>query len=213
MGNIKIQKGVFDTKLELMHAGVRAGFPSPAEDYVHETLDFNRDYIRHPEASFYGDVEGDSMKDAGIFDGDRVIIDSAVEPHQGSIIVAFWNGEFTIKYLDLTHKKDGYIELRPANPDYPVFKVEAGDDFQVWGVVIHLIRTITATFPANECSGLTCWASLSWCCRTMTGVWWRVRTRQSAWASRRVRRISNWNSCSLVRRLPYSRRTTSCTAS
>ena len=115
MGNIKIQKGVFDTKLELMHAGVRAGFPSPAEDYVHETLDFNRDYIRHPEASFYG--------------------------HQGSIIVAFWNGEFTIKYLDLTHKKDGYIELRPANPDYPVFKVEAGDDFQVWGVVIHLIRT------------------------------------------------------------------------
>ena len=62
MGNIKIQKGVFDTKLELMHAGVRAGFPSPAEDYVHETLDFNRDYIRHPEASFYGDVEGDSMK-------------------------------------------------------------------------------------------------------------------------------------------------------
>ena len=103
MGNIKIIRGVFDTKLELQHAGVKAGFPSPAEDYIHETLDFNRDYIRHPEASFYG--------------------------------------EFTIKYLDLTHKSEGYIELRPANPDYPVFKIEAGDDFQVWGVVIHLIRT------------------------------------------------------------------------
>ena len=54
MGNIKIIKGVFDTKLELEHAGVAAGFPSPADDYRHETLDFNRDYIRHPEASFYG---------------------------------------------------------------------------------------------------------------------------------------------------------------
>ena len=56
MGNIKIIKGVFDTKLELEHAGIKAGFPSPADDYRHETLDFNRDYIRHPEASFYGDV-------------------------------------------------------------------------------------------------------------------------------------------------------------
>ena len=141
MGNIKIIRGVFDTKLELEHAGVKAGFPSPADDYRNETLDFNRDYIRHPEASFYGDVEGDSMKDAGIFDGDRVIIDRAVEPHTGSIVVAFWNGEFTMKYLDLTHKADGYIELKPANKEYPVFKVKAGDSFEVWGVVIHLIRT------------------------------------------------------------------------
>jgi len=141
MGNIKLRKGSFDTQLEMEHAGVRAGFPSPAEDYIHETLDFNRDYIRHPEASFYGDVEGDSMKDAGIFDKDRVIIDRAIEPRNGSIVVAFWNGDFTMKYLDLTHRKDGYIELRPANPAYPVFRVNAGDNFEVWGVVIHLIRT------------------------------------------------------------------------
>ena len=141
MSNIKIVKGVFDTKLELEHASVVAGFPSPADDFTHETLDFNRDYIKHPEASFYGDVDGDSMIDAGIFDGDRVIIDKAVEPRNGSIVVAFWNGNFTMKYLDLTHKADGYIELKPANPDYPVFKVEAGDNFEVWGVVIHLIRT------------------------------------------------------------------------
>ena len=141
MGNIKIHRGAFDTKLELQHAAVKAGFPSPTDDYIHETLDFNKDFIRHPEATFYGDIDGDSMKDAGIYDGDRVIIDRAVEAHDGSIIVAFLNGEFTIKYLDLKHKKDGYIELRPANPAYPVFKVEAGDTFEVWGVVIHLIRT------------------------------------------------------------------------
>ena len=117
MGNIKIIKGAFDTKLKLEHADVAAGFPILTDDYSHETLDINRDYIKHPEASFYGDVEGDSMRDAGIFDGDRVIIDRAVEPHDGSIVVAWWGGEgFTMKYLDLTHKDDGYIELRPANP-------------------------------------------------------------------------------------------------
>ena len=141
MGNIKIIKGSFSTNLALEHAPVRAGFPSPADDYKHERLDFNKDYIKHPEASFYGDVDGDSMKDAGIFDGDRVIIDRAVEARNGSIVVAFWNGEFTMKYLDLTPQADGYIELRPANKDYPVFRIEAGDNFEVWGVVVHLIRT------------------------------------------------------------------------
>lgn len=141
MSNIKILRGVFDTQLELEHASVVAGFPSPAEDYQHETLDFNRDYIRHPEASFYADVVGDSMRDAGLLDGDRVIIDRAVEPHDGSIVVAWWDGGFTMKFLDLTHKAEGYIELRPANPDFPVFRVDYPNEFRVWGTVIHLIRT------------------------------------------------------------------------
>ena len=141
MSNITIIKGVFDEKLELQDASIVAGFPSPADDYLHDTLDFNRDFIKHPEASFYGKVEGESMRDAGLYDGDRVIIDRAVEPRDGSIVVAFWNGEFTMKYLDLKHRKEGYIELRPANPDYPVFQVKAGDNFEVWGTVIHLIRT------------------------------------------------------------------------
>ena len=141
MGNIRIIRGDFSSRLELEHAAVVAGFPSPADDYKHERLDFNRDFIRHPEATFFGDVTGDSMKVAGIVDGDRVIIDRAVQPHSGSLVLAFWNGEFTIKYLDLTHKSEGYIELRPANKEFPVFRVEAGDTFEVWGVVVHLIRT------------------------------------------------------------------------
>ena len=81
------------------------------------------------------------MKDAGIFDGDRVIIDRAVEPHDGSIVLAWWNGDFTMKYLDLTHRDEGYIELRPANDEFPVFKIDDPDNFEVWGTVIHLIRT------------------------------------------------------------------------
>ena len=140
MGNIRIIRGVFDTTLELEHAAVVAGFPSPADDYRHDRLDFNRDYIRHPEASFYGDIEGDSMKDAGIFNGDRVIIDRAVEAHDGSIVVAYWNGEFTIKYLDLSHKEEGYIELRPANRDFQPIRIDDGDRFEVWGVVVWTIK-------------------------------------------------------------------------
>ena len=141
MSNIEIIKGSFDTQLELQDANVVAGFPSPADDYSHETLDFNRDYIRHPEATFYGKITGLSMRDAGLLPGDRVIIDRAVEPHDGSIVVAWWDGGFTTKFLDLTHRKDGYIELRPANDEFPVFKVNDPENFEIWGTVIHMIRT------------------------------------------------------------------------
>ena len=142
MSEIKLIKGEFKEKLDLLFApGVKAGFPSPAEDYLHESLDFNRDLIRHPEATFYGRVAGDSMQDAGICEGDIAVIDRSVEPQDGDVIVAYINGEFTIKFLDLTHRKDGYIELRPANDDFPVFKVTDPENFEIWGTVIHMIRT------------------------------------------------------------------------
>ena len=142
MSTIHIIPGEFNKELELQIASaIKAGFPSPAEDYQHDTLDFNRDLIKHPEATFYGRVDGDSMIEAGINDGDIAIIDRSVEASDGDVIVAFVNNEFTIKYLDLRHKSDGYIELRPANDNYPTFKIREEDDFEVWGVIIHLIRT------------------------------------------------------------------------
>ena len=142
MANIKIIQGDFAKELQLQLApGIRAGFPSPAEDYLHDSLDFNRDLIRHPEATFYGRVEGDSMIEAGISDGDIAVIDRSLEARDGDIVVGYINNEFTIKYLDLRHRKDGYIELRPANDDYPVFKVDDPESFEIWGVVIHQIRT------------------------------------------------------------------------
>ena len=119
MANIQIIQGDFEKKLKLQFApGIRAGFPSPAEDYNHDTLDFNRDLIRNPEATFYGKVEGDSMIEAGINDGDIAVIDRSLEPRDGDIVVGYINEEFTIKYLDLNHYNDGYIELRPANKDF-----------------------------------------------------------------------------------------------
>ena len=142
MSEIKLIKGEFKEKLDLLFApGVKAGFPSPAEDYLHESLDFNRDMIRHPEATFYGRVAGDSMQDAGICEGDIAVIDRSVEPQDGDVIVGYINGEFTIKFLDLTHRKDGYIELRPANRKYSPIRIDENDSFEVWGVVVWTIKS------------------------------------------------------------------------
>ena len=138
---MKLIQGEFKHQLDLQFApGIKAGFPSPADDYLHDSLDFNRDLIRNPESTFYGRVEGDSMIDAGICDGDIAVIDRSAEPADGDIIVAYVNEEFTIKYLDLSHKKDGYIELRPANKRFKPIRIDADDDFEVWGVVVWTIR-------------------------------------------------------------------------
>ncbi|MEE3416076.1 MAG: translesion error-prone DNA polymerase V autoproteolytic subunit [Prevotella sp.] len=141
MSNIQIIQGDFKKELKLPIAeGLKAGFPSPAEDYNHETLDFNRDLIHNPEATFYGKVEGDSMIEAGICNNDIAVIDRSLEPRDGDVVVGYVNGEFTIKYLDMRHKKDGYIELRPANKDFKPIRITPEDNFEVWGVVIWTIK-------------------------------------------------------------------------
>lgn len=136
-----ILKGEFKESLELQLApSIKAGFPSPAEDYLRNSLDFNRDLIKHPEATFYGRVDGDSMRDAGIDDGDIAVIDRSLEAADGDIIVAYVNEEFTIKRLDLKHKQEGYIELLPANKRYKPIRIDEGTDFEVWGVVVWTIK-------------------------------------------------------------------------
>ena len=80
------------------------------------------------------------MIEAGICNGDIAVIDRSLEPADGDIIVAFVNGEFTIKYLDLSHMPEGYIELQPANPAYSPIRIDAEDNFRVWGVVVWTIK-------------------------------------------------------------------------
>ena len=141
MNNLTILNSEFSNKLELQLApSIKAGFPSPADDYQQDRLDFNRDLIRHPETTFYGRVSGDSMVDAGICDGDIAVIDRSVEPSDGDVVVGYINEEFTIKFLDLKHKDEGFIELRPANKDYKPIRINADDDFEVWGVVVWTIK-------------------------------------------------------------------------
>ena len=138
---MKLIKGEFKEKLDLLLApSIRAGFPSPAEDYLTDSIDFNRDLIKHPEATFYGRVEGDSMIGLGINEGDIAVIDRSIEAEHGDIVVSYINGEFNIKLLDVTHKKDGYIELKSANPKSPNFRIDEDDNFEVWGVVVWTIK-------------------------------------------------------------------------
>ena len=138
---MKLITGEFEKRLQLQFApSVRAGFPSPAEDYLNESLDFNRDLIKHPEATFYGRVQGDSMIGAGICDGDIAVIDRSIEAEHGNVVVAYINNEFTVKFLDLTHKREGYIELKPANDAFQPIRIDDNDNFEVWGVVIWTIK-------------------------------------------------------------------------
>lgn len=114
---------------------VPAGFPSPAEDYMDNALDLNEHLIKHPAATFYCRVSGDSMLNAGIFDGDLLIVDRSVEPVHGSVVLAAINGEITCKTLDV-HAR----QLRSANNQYPPIPIHDGADFSVEGVVIYSIR-------------------------------------------------------------------------
>jgi DNA polymerase V len=138
---MKLIKGEFKERLELQFAqAVKAGFPSPAEDYMGESLDFNRDLIRNPEATFYALVEGDSMMDVGICKGDIAVIDRSIEPQHGDVVVGAIDREFTVKFLDLSHKDEGWIELRPANKEFSPMRIDESSNFRVWGVVIYTIK-------------------------------------------------------------------------
>lgn len=125
-------------ELPLFSNKVRAGFPSPAEDHIEQKLDLNQFLIKHPAATFFVRVEGDSMKNAGISNGDILIVDRAITPQSGQIIVAILNGEFTVKRVKKQGKR---LFLIPENPEFPLMEVTEEVDFQVWGVVTHTIHS------------------------------------------------------------------------
>ena len=142
MKEIEIFSGDFTGDISLPYAdgGIFCGFPSPAQDYIDRSLNFNEDIIKHPAATFYAKALGDSMEGAGIEEGDILIIDRALEPQDGNIVVAFYNNEFTVKYLDISKKDKGIVRLVPANPRYRPIVMKEGDELQVWGVVSYVLK-------------------------------------------------------------------------
>ncbi|MCP4261235.1 MAG: translesion error-prone DNA polymerase V autoproteolytic subunit [Ketobacter sp.] len=114
---------------------VPAGFPSPADDYLDRNLDLTELLIQHPAATFFCRVTGDSMKDAGIFDGDILIVDRAIQAVQGDVVVAAIAGELTCKFLDIRHRR-----LLPANKTYKPIPIAENGELEIEGVVIHSIR-------------------------------------------------------------------------
>lgn len=125
--------------IPLAESSVHAGFPSPADDFLEGSLDLNSLVIKHPEATFFARVEGDSMQDEGIAEGDILVVDKAIEPFDGCLAVAYVEGEFTLKRVRMEPDR---ILLVPANPKYPVIEIAAGQDFAVWGVVRWIIKQV-----------------------------------------------------------------------
>lgn len=122
--------------------GIRAGFPSPAQDYMDKSLDLNRDLIKHPEATFYARVVGDSMIPE-MYPDDILVIDKSVSPYDGCLAVCFLNGEFTIKRLEIDKANPEVIRLIPSNKEYAPIIVCENDQFETWGVVRYIIHTAT----------------------------------------------------------------------
>lgn len=128
-------------KIPLFTEAVSAGFPSPAQDYVERSLDLNELCITHPAATFFVRVEGLSMIDAGIRPDDILIVNRALTPTTGDVVVASLYGEFTVKELDLT----GPAMLRPHNQQMEPILVPDAADAEIIGVVTHVIHSFRRT--------------------------------------------------------------------
>jgi len=128
-------------EFKLLSHRISAGFPSPAADYVEDGLDLNNYLIQNKPATFMFTVRGESMIVAGIHDGDKVVVDRALKAKHNDIVVAVVDGEYTIKRL---YKYRGRIELRPENPDYQPITFTEGNELQIWGVVIGVVRKYTS---------------------------------------------------------------------
>ncbi|WP_045222176.1 LexA family protein [Desulfonatronum thioautotrophicum] len=124
-------------KTPLLLCRIPAGFPSPAEDFLEKRLDLNEYLVRNPPATFLVRVCGQSMRDAGIFDGDMLVVDKSLQPFNGCVVVAIVHGEFTVKTLRL---RNGKAYLEPANSAFKDIEVTPEMGCEVWGVVNSVIR-------------------------------------------------------------------------
>ena len=122
----------------LYSSHVRAGFPSPADDYIETYLDLNSHLIKHPAATFFVTASGDSMTGAGIQSGDMLIVDKSLDATHGKIIIAAIDGELTVKRL---FRQAGRVQLLPENSSYQPIDITDEQDLVIWGVVTHVIHS------------------------------------------------------------------------
>ena len=123
--------------LQAASVRVPAGFPSPAEDHQVERIELMSQLVRHPQATFFIRIQGDSMRDAGILDGSVVLVDKAIKPRDGHIVIAVVDGDFTCKRL---FSRGGRMRLKAENPTYPDIVPREGQEVEVWGVVVATIH-------------------------------------------------------------------------
>lgn len=128
-----------ECKRPLFLVPVSAGFPSPADDYIENSLDLNKHLIKHPAATFFVRVKGDSMIDAGIHSGDILIVDRSFDATDKKVVIAVVDGEFTVKRVRIIDKK---IYLLPENSDFSSTEIIESMDFTIWGVVTNVIHAL-----------------------------------------------------------------------
>ena len=127
--------------IPLMLCEVAAGFPSPADDYIEDVLDLNRHLIRqgHEAATFVLRVSGWSMLGAGIHDGDEIVVDRAIEPRPGHVVIAIRNGELTVKRLKV---RAGKLVLAPENAHFSEIELKDGEEWSIWGVATRVLHKL-----------------------------------------------------------------------
>jgi len=129
----------YSTKMVLpfIDTGISAGFPSPADDFIELSIDLNKTLIKNKDTTFFAKVKGHSMKNAGINDGDLLVIDKSLEPQNNKIAVCQIDGEFTVKRIKI---EENIVWLIAENEDYKPIKVTSENEFMIWGIVINSIK-------------------------------------------------------------------------
>ena len=130
----------FSTTLELpfVDVGISAGFPSPADDFIELTIDLNSYLVKHRDTTFFAKVKGHSMKNAGIYDGDLLVIDKSLEPQDGKIAICQIDGEFTVKRIK---KEKDMVWLVAENEEYQPIKVTVENELMICGIVVNSIKS------------------------------------------------------------------------
>ena len=123
----------------LVEQGISAGFPSPADDFKEIRISLDKELVKNSESTFYARVSGDSMENAGLSDGDMIIIDRSLNPEKNKIAVCFLDGEFTVKRII---KRGENLYLKPENKNFKEIKIESYNNLQVWGIVTYVIKKI-----------------------------------------------------------------------
>ena len=126
-------------KIPFFSSKVAAGHPSVAEDHIEETLDMNSLLIKNPDTTFCVRVSGLSMIDAGIYEGDALLVDSSIQPREGKIVIAAIDGMLTVKRLGYI---DGKPHLLPENANFDPIPILENSDLHIWGVVTNILRSL-----------------------------------------------------------------------
>lgn len=122
---------------DLRSCSVQAGFPSQADDHLVQRVDLMKELVKHPQATHLLRIRGDSMRDMGIFEGDVVLVDKAIDPRSGHVVIAVVENEFVCKTLQM---RAGRIKLKAANPTYPDIVPKDSQTVWIWGVVVASIK-------------------------------------------------------------------------